>query len=163
MKKHFGILSIELKWFKSYLSNREQQYSINDQLSSKESITCGWFTRATQTQTQAQAQAQANRRVNYQDANGNAITSADARKWKIFHFLALAFVLAFAFLTCEPDQRKRKRKRKVKNTRSRAFGNILFFSTKAAVIFKNKLNKQMAWADVASEVGLQNVPRQERK
>ena len=62
--------------------------------------------------------------------------------------------LAFAFLTCEPDQRKRKRK--VKNTRSRAFGNILFFSTKAVVIFKNKLKKQMAWADVASEVGLQN-------
>ena len=60
----------------------------------------------------------------------------------------------FAFLTCEPDQRKRKRKRKVKNTRSRAFGNILFFSTKAAVIFKNKLKKQMAY--VASEVGLQN-------
>ena len=44
----------------------------------------------------------------------------------------------------------------VKNTRSRAFGNILFFSTKAAVIFKNKLKIQMAWADVASEVGLQN-------
>ena len=64
----------------------------------------------------------------------------------------LAFALAF--LTCEPDQRKRKRK--VKNTCSRAFGNILFFSTKAAVIFKNKLKIQMAWADVASEVGLQN-------
>ena len=90
--------------------------------------------------------------MNYQDANGNAIKSADARKWKIFHFLALAF----AFLTFEPDQRKRKHKRKVKNTHSRAFGNILFFSTKAAVIFKNKLKKQMAWADVASEVGLQN-------
>ena len=44
----------------------------------------------------------------------------------------------------------------MKNTRSRAFGNILFFSTKAAVIFKNKLKKQVAWADVASEVGLQN-------
>ena len=62
-------------------------------------------------------------------------------------------MLAFAFLTCEPDQRKRKRK--VKNTRSRAFRNILFFSTKAAVIFNNKLKKQMAKADVASEVGLQ--------
>ena len=46
--------------------------------------------------------------------------------------------------------------RKVKNTPSWAFGNILFFSTKAAVIFKNKLKKQMAWADVASEAGLQN-------
>ena len=44
----------------------------------------------------------------------------------------------------------------MENSRSRAFGNILFFSTKAAVIFKNKLKKQMAWADVASEVGLQN-------
>ena len=44
----------------------------------------------------------------------------------------------------------------MKNTPSRAFGNILFFSTKAAVIFKSKLKKKMAWADVASEVGLQN-------
>ena len=32
MKKRFGILSIELKWFESYLSNREQQCSINEQL-----------------------------------------------------------------------------------------------------------------------------------
>ena len=66
------------------------------------------------------------------------------------------FALASAYLTCESDEHKRKRKRKVKNTRSRALGNILFFSTKAAVILKNKLKKQMAWADVASEVGLQN-------
>ena len=29
MKKRFGISSIELKWFKSYLFNREQQCSIN--------------------------------------------------------------------------------------------------------------------------------------
>ena len=43
MKKRFffGISSIELKWFESYLSNREQQYSINEQLSSKKTITCG--------------------------------------------------------------------------------------------------------------------------
>ena len=41
MKKRFGISSIELKWFESYLSNREQQCSINEQLSSKKTITCG--------------------------------------------------------------------------------------------------------------------------
>ena len=41
MKMRFGISSIELKWFKSYLSNREQQCSVNDQISSKKTITCG--------------------------------------------------------------------------------------------------------------------------
>ena len=41
MKKCFGISSIELKWFELYLSNREQQCSINEQLSSKKTITCG--------------------------------------------------------------------------------------------------------------------------
>ena len=41
MKKRFGISSIELKWFESYLTNREQQCSINEQLSSKKTITCG--------------------------------------------------------------------------------------------------------------------------
>ena len=41
MKKRFGISSIELKWLESYLSNREQQCSINEQLSSKKTITCG--------------------------------------------------------------------------------------------------------------------------
>ena len=41
MKKRFGISSIELKWFESYLSNREQQCSINEQLSFKKTITCG--------------------------------------------------------------------------------------------------------------------------
>ena len=41
MKKRFGISNIELKWFESYLSNREQQCSINEQLSSKKTITCG--------------------------------------------------------------------------------------------------------------------------
>ena len=32
MKKCFGISSIELKWFESYLSNRDQLCSINEQL-----------------------------------------------------------------------------------------------------------------------------------
>ena len=41
MKKRFGISSIELKWFESYLFNREQQCSINEQLSSKKTIICG--------------------------------------------------------------------------------------------------------------------------
>ena len=41
MKKHFGISSIELKWFESYLPIREQQCSIDEQLSSKKTITCG--------------------------------------------------------------------------------------------------------------------------
>ena len=41
MKKRFGISSTELKLFESYLSNREQQCSINEQLSSKKTITCG--------------------------------------------------------------------------------------------------------------------------
>ena len=36
MKILFGISSIELKWFESYqLSNRDQQCSVNEQLSSK--------------------------------------------------------------------------------------------------------------------------------
>ena len=41
MKKRSGISSIELKWFESYLFNRQQQCSINEQLSSKKTITCG--------------------------------------------------------------------------------------------------------------------------
>ena len=41
MKIRFGISSIELKWFESYLSNREQRCCINEQLSSKKTITCG--------------------------------------------------------------------------------------------------------------------------
>ena len=39
MKKRFGISSIPVKWFESYLSNREQKYSINEQLSSKKTTT----------------------------------------------------------------------------------------------------------------------------
>ena len=41
MKIRFGISSIELMWFESYLSNREQQCSIKEQLSSRKTITCG--------------------------------------------------------------------------------------------------------------------------
>ena len=41
MKKRFGISSIELKWSESYLSNREQQCSISERLSSKKTITYG--------------------------------------------------------------------------------------------------------------------------
>ena len=37
----FGITSIELKWLESYLSNREQQCCVNEQLSSNKTITCG--------------------------------------------------------------------------------------------------------------------------
>ena len=41
-KKRFDISSIELKWFESYLLNREQQCSVyNEQLSFKKTITCG--------------------------------------------------------------------------------------------------------------------------
>ena len=41
MRTRFGISSTELKWFESYLSNREQQCCINEQISSKKTITCG--------------------------------------------------------------------------------------------------------------------------
>ena len=41
MKMRFGITSIELKWLESYLSNRQQQCSVNEQLSSSKTITCG--------------------------------------------------------------------------------------------------------------------------
>ena len=41
MKIRFGISSIELMWFESYLSNREQQCSIKEQPSSGKTITCG--------------------------------------------------------------------------------------------------------------------------
>ena len=35
MNENFGIIGMELNWFKSYLTNREQQCIINGQLSSK--------------------------------------------------------------------------------------------------------------------------------
>ena len=41
MKMRFGITSIELKCFESYLSNREQQCCVNEQLSSNKTITSG--------------------------------------------------------------------------------------------------------------------------
>ena len=41
MIKNFGIIGMEPNWFRSYLTNREQQCIINGQLSSKKMITCG--------------------------------------------------------------------------------------------------------------------------
>ena len=41
MNELFGIIGMELNWFKTYLTNREEQCIINDQLSSKKIITCG--------------------------------------------------------------------------------------------------------------------------
>ena len=41
MNELFGIIGKELNWFKPYLTNREEQCIINDQLSSKKIITCG--------------------------------------------------------------------------------------------------------------------------
>lgn len=40
-QNHFVIIGMEFNWFKSYLTKREQQCIINDQLSSKKIITCG--------------------------------------------------------------------------------------------------------------------------
>jgi hypothetical protein len=41
MHNFFGITGTQLKWFVSYLNNREQQCLINGQLSSPKTITCG--------------------------------------------------------------------------------------------------------------------------
>jgi hypothetical protein len=41
MLNYFGISGIPLNWFKSYLSNREQQCLVNGQLSSPRKIKCG--------------------------------------------------------------------------------------------------------------------------
>ena len=41
MNEQFGIFGVELKWFESYLTNREQQYNVNGELSSNKIITCG--------------------------------------------------------------------------------------------------------------------------
>ncbi len=35
MNEQFGIFGVELKWFESYLTNREQQSNVNGELSSK--------------------------------------------------------------------------------------------------------------------------------
>ena len=41
MHDYFGISGIHLKWFESYLSNREQQCMVNGQISSPKNIICG--------------------------------------------------------------------------------------------------------------------------
>jgi hypothetical protein len=41
MHDHFGIIGTELEWFKSYLTNREQQCTINGQISSPKKTVCG--------------------------------------------------------------------------------------------------------------------------
>ena len=41
MNEQFGIFGVELKWFESYLTNREQQCNVNEELSSNKIITCG--------------------------------------------------------------------------------------------------------------------------
>ncbi|CAB4016621.1 Hypothetical predicted protein [Paramuricea clavata] len=41
LKPRFGIHDIELKWFQSYLRNRKQVCSVNDQTSSARTIICG--------------------------------------------------------------------------------------------------------------------------
>ena len=41
MNDYFGISCPELKWFESYLTNREQVYSVNGQTSSSGKIICG--------------------------------------------------------------------------------------------------------------------------
>ena len=41
MNEQFGIFGVELKWFESYLTNREQQCNVNGELSSNKIITCG--------------------------------------------------------------------------------------------------------------------------
>jgi hypothetical protein len=41
MHDHFGIIGTELEWFKSYLTNREQQCTVNGQISSPKKTVCG--------------------------------------------------------------------------------------------------------------------------
>ena len=41
LETQFGISNNELKWFKSYITNREQVCAINGDLSSPQKITCG--------------------------------------------------------------------------------------------------------------------------
>ena len=41
MHEYFGISDTQLKWFESYLINREQQCMVNGQISSPKNITCG--------------------------------------------------------------------------------------------------------------------------
>ena len=41
MHEYFGMSGTQLKWFESYLSNREQQCIVNGQISSPKNISCG--------------------------------------------------------------------------------------------------------------------------
>ena len=41
MHEYFGMSGTQLKWFESYLSNREQQCMVNGQISSPKNISCG--------------------------------------------------------------------------------------------------------------------------
>jgi retron-type reverse transcriptase len=41
MLDHFGIIGTELEWFKYYLTNREQQCTVNGQISSPKKTVCG--------------------------------------------------------------------------------------------------------------------------
>ena len=41
MHDHFGIIGTELEWFKSYLTNREQQCTINGQILPPKKTVCG--------------------------------------------------------------------------------------------------------------------------
>ena len=43
MNEQFGIFGMELKWFESYLMNREQQCSVNGALSSNKVLSCGVY------------------------------------------------------------------------------------------------------------------------
>ncbi|CAB4044749.1 Hypothetical predicted protein, partial [Paramuricea clavata] len=41
MKEQFGVLNIELKWFESYISNREQVCFVNGMMSTPRNLVCG--------------------------------------------------------------------------------------------------------------------------
>ena len=75
------------------------------------------------------------------NASANASASADARNVNFFISLHLRLRLRLHFLRVNRINANANASAKVKNTRSGAFGNILFISTKAAVIFKSKLKK----------------------
>ena len=41
MHEYFGMSGTQMKWFESYLSNREQQCMVNGQISPPKNISCG--------------------------------------------------------------------------------------------------------------------------
>ena len=41
MHDYFGFVGTELEWFRAYLTNREQQCTVNGQISSPKKIVCG--------------------------------------------------------------------------------------------------------------------------